>query len=422
MTNPLPPLSPWEHEKLKQSIEDYGIFRPIVKDQDGSIIDGHHRMAIIRELGLETYPEVILHVEDERDREGIGIILNVDRRQLSPDQLKEFRTSQKKRYLKARKDGETQEKAAKYVGTTRNTAKGWESKDITNGEDTISNMEPKDQKVKVPDEEHDAIWLRNIGNGEKQSDIAADYKVSQSLVSGIVKKVDRRKKKEADAEIERSKAREKLAEIAEERGPEFDLDWIYEADVLPREFSDKMPESFVDLMIADPPWSPDDVETYAAASRLALKVLKPGAYLFVFCGKMHLPEIIDELTRYLDYCWTFCAFQPDSNTKIQKYHLYGAWRPIMMLKKEGGGLREHEWMPDSMRVTRDKRFHEWGQGEKPIRKIIEAFTKEGEMVLDPYSGGGTVAAVCKDMKRRFLAYDVDPEAVKIGLERLATIE
>lgn len=422
MSNPLPPLSQWEHEILKQSIEENGILIAIVKDQDGNIVDGHHRMAIVRELGLDTYPEEILHVENDQDRERLGVILNTVRRQLSPDQTNEIYASARKIVAEARKkDNVTQKQAAAIAGVSRATVASWEVEDTTNVADNNGGTKAKDQRVSVPDEEHDAIWFRNIGNGEKQRTIAADYKVSQQLVSKIVKKVDRRKKLEAEAAAKREEARKRLAEIAKERGPEFDLDWIYEVDILPREFSDKMPESFVDLMIADPPWSPDDVETYAAASRLALKVLKPGAYLFVFCGKMHLPEIIDELTRYLDYCWTFCAFQPDSNTKIQKYHLYGAWRPIMMLKKEGGGLREHEWMPDSMRVTRDKRFHEWGQGEKPIRKILEAFTKEGDMVLDPYSGGGTVAAVCKDMKRRFLAYDVDPEAVKVGLERLATI-
>lgn len=419
MSNPLPPLSPWEHEILKQSIEENGILIAIVKDQDGNIIDGHHRMAIINELGLETYPEEVLEVEDDQDRERFGIILNTIRRQLSPDQTHEFYMSARKVVIEAREGGATQREAAVRAGIGQGTVARWE--DTTNIPENNGGTNPKDQRVIISDEEHDAIWLRNIGSGEKQSDIAADYKVSQQLVSKIVKKVDRRKKIEARAELARREARAKLAEIAEERGPEFDLDWIYEADIMPKSFSDKMPESFVDLIITDPPWSSEDVETYAAASRLAQKVLKPGAYMFIHCGKMFIPEIIDELTRYLDYCWMFCAYMPSNQSKINKFELFEGWRPIIMLKKPGD-LRPHKWMPDQIVAPREKAYHEWQQSSEPIRQIIEAFTKEGEMVIDPFSGGGTVAAVCKEMKRHFLAYDVDPEAVKVGLERLASIE
>ncbi len=39
----MPPLSKEEYEALKASIKFEGVINPIVKDEEGNILDGHHR-------------------------------------------------------------------------------------------------------------------------------------------------------------------------------------------------------------------------------------------------------------------------------------------------------------------------------------------------------------------------------------------
>lgn len=56
--------------------------------------------------------------------------------------------------------------------------------------------------------------------------------------------------------------------------------------------------------------------------------------------------------------------------------------------------------------------------ESLIKKIIECSSKEGDVVLDCFSGGFTTAKVCADLNRKFICGDVSPVACKIGMKRL----
>jgi len=46
------PLSPQEREALKEDIKQRGIQVPIELDNEGAILDGHHRWEIAQELEL----------------------------------------------------------------------------------------------------------------------------------------------------------------------------------------------------------------------------------------------------------------------------------------------------------------------------------------------------------------------------------
>ena len=48
--NPMPSLAPDEYQGLKESIRRHGVLYPVVVDHEGAIIDGHHRLAIVREI------------------------------------------------------------------------------------------------------------------------------------------------------------------------------------------------------------------------------------------------------------------------------------------------------------------------------------------------------------------------------------
>lgn len=187
MENPVPALSPWEYELLKESIIELGILIPIVKDQHGNIIDGFHRMAIIEELGLKDYPVEVIEVEDEEERRALAIRLNVERRQLSHDQLNWMRSKQRKTALEARNKGATQAEAAKRAAVTQQAVSKWEKeeedkkkkaeakakgeakeeeKDGTKTTGSKGTKKRKDQRVIIPPEEHENIWSRCVMFGD----------------------------------------------------------------------------------------------------------------------------------------------------------------------------------------------------------------------------------------------------------------
>ena len=52
------------------------------------------------------------------------------------------------------------------------------------------------------------------------------------------------------------------------------------------------------------------------------------------------------------------------------------------------------------------------------RNLILKYTKEKDIILDPFCGSGTVLIECKILKRRGIGIDINPDALKIAKERL----
>jgi site-specific DNA-methyltransferase (adenine-specific) len=53
------------------------------------------------------------------------------------------------------------------------------------------------------------------------------------------------------------------------------------------------------------------------------------------------------------------------------------------------------------------------------KNFISINTKEGDIILDPFMGSGTVALASKQLKRNFIGFEINPEYVKIANKRLA---
>ncbi len=53
-----------------------------------------------------------------------------------------------------------------------------------------------------------------------------------------------------------------------------------------------------------------------------------------------------------------------------------------------------------------------------VELIVGALTKEDERVLDPFAGSAIVLKVAKDMKRRYLGFEIDEKMWEIGQKRL----
>lgn len=79
-----PTLAPAVESALRESIRRFGVIVPVVVDQDGRVIDGHHRCDIALELGVEC-PTIVRHVDGDDHAAELARTLNMDRRHLDPD-------------------------------------------------------------------------------------------------------------------------------------------------------------------------------------------------------------------------------------------------------------------------------------------------------------------------------------------------
>jgi ParB-like nuclease domain len=82
----LPPLSPVDEAALRAHIEKHGVLVPVLVDENGSIIDGHHRAKLAAELGKECPREVIEGLSEDEKRL-LAVKLNALRRNLTREQI-----------------------------------------------------------------------------------------------------------------------------------------------------------------------------------------------------------------------------------------------------------------------------------------------------------------------------------------------
>jgi ParB-like chromosome segregation protein Spo0J len=83
----LPPLSDDEYAALKDDIRQNGVQIPVVEDEEGSLIDGVHRVRACEELRTEgvdvpAYPRVVLRGLTEAQKRSRARRLNLNRRHL----------------------------------------------------------------------------------------------------------------------------------------------------------------------------------------------------------------------------------------------------------------------------------------------------------------------------------------------------
>jgi ParB-like chromosome segregation protein Spo0J len=81
--DPMPSLDPLSFEALTESVAEFGVITPVVKDQTGYVLDGKNRMAIAKKLNVD-FPEVFYECAAEQ-RDVLRIELNGNRRQRIED-------------------------------------------------------------------------------------------------------------------------------------------------------------------------------------------------------------------------------------------------------------------------------------------------------------------------------------------------
>ncbi len=85
----MPPLTTDELVALEADIVARGIVVPVVVDQHGRLLDGHHRREIAAKHGLDC-PVEVHHVVDDEDARHTALALNLSRRHLTREQRREL--------------------------------------------------------------------------------------------------------------------------------------------------------------------------------------------------------------------------------------------------------------------------------------------------------------------------------------------
>lgn len=178
----------------------------------------------------------------------------------------------------------------------------------------------------------------------------------------------------------------------------------------------------VDAIVTDPPYVGDSIPLYGFLRDFALRNLRPGGALVVMTWQGILPDVIRALDHPdLSYRWTLSWRYASANNSTVDHarRVFDRWKPVL-LYHYGPMPADATMISDEITSEApDKRHHEWGQSLEGFEHLVRAVAKPGELVCDPFLGGGTTALAALGQGRDFVGADIDPVHVETARARLA---
>jgi len=180
-----------------------------------------------------------------------------------------------------------------------------------------------------------------------------------------------------------------------------------------RELAKRLPDESIDLIFTDPVY--DRIEDYEWLARVAARVLKQDSACLVWSNPKTLFQSHNAMITYLSYAWLL---------QWQKYGVPRMGRtgvcvlvPCLWFEK-GHSKRQKpfaDWIGHPYEIVGNAKHATWNKPERVISHWLDKF--DG-CVFDPFAGGGTVPAVCKQLGRNYIAFEIDPETAELARERV----
>ena len=162
-------------------------------------------------------------------------------------------------------------------------------------------------------------------------------------------------------------------------------------------------------------------EFFDTAFALIHRALKPDSAAHI-CGSWKTADVmLPALRKHFEVRACFAWVK---NTPTTGYYTRAQWELIYLCTK-GNLPRQWPAPPDVIQAKRVPVARMIHPTEKPVdlvARLMEPFTKVGQLVIDPFAGSAVVAVACHQLGRRFLGWEIDRahwEAARGRLRMLA---
>ena len=422
--NLVPPLPITEYESLKEDIKQNGVLVPIITNQDGVILDGHHRYrAWAVDLGRPVKempkPTVVDYNRDDKLQEKLFVInFNLKRRHLNSFQRVSLALKAKPILVELAKRNQ---KAGKKIGDTsvRNQTQvgcsGRVDQQIGNraggvGKDTVRKVETI---LKKGTEEQ----IQKLEQGK-------------TTIHRIAKQIRHAEKRQELILLNNNSSKECILGSSENNNIKLlhgDFTTIITSNTNTRRSSGTIitiQDNSIPLIFTDPPYERASLPLYRELGKLASRVLMPGGSLMVLSGQLYLPEVLNLIleSKELQYWWSFAVIY---QAEGRQQHIFARkvcqkWKHLLWFVKGQKAREGINYIADSIKsAPPHKYFHAWQQSTVEVEYIIRALTVENEVVLDPMLGSGTTAIAALKLKRKFIGIEVNEDTFNIAKSRIA---
>lgn len=188
-----------------------------------------------------------------------------------------------------------------------------------------------------------------------------------------------------------------------------------------------MPDKSVNLVFVDPPYNvgknygtyndnlPED-EYFSWCIEWLNEIKRVGKTVAVYPPKIHLLWFWNQLPENHQI---ICAWSPEGAIRGNFVHQY---IPLLVPNKPVKRTKDHWWnvqVPGMGYFYHEKQYDHPGQTSLDITgRVIDAFTNEGDMVMDCFMGIGTTGYWCVTHNRNFIGIELDEGYYRIAERRI----
>ena len=164
----------------------------------------------------------------------------------------------------------------------------------------------------------------------------------------------------------------------------------------------------IDVILTDPPYPHSYLHTWRDLAEFAVHALRPGGHLLAMSGKAWMWDVMDAMrVDGLEYRWTI-SLRLQRRTEVMWRNIHSShWKPIFWYVRDGAN-ENRVTLPDEITGSgMDKDFHEWGQSVGEFHDILQRVSGTGDIICDPFVGGGTSAVAAVRRGCSFIGADID---------------
>ena len=396
----MPDLLSWEYEALKESIRQHGVIVPVVKDEHGTIIDGHHRERACRDLKVKDIPTITLAGLTDEQKRDHALVLNMVRRKITRKQMRAIIATELRRTPDI-----SNRWLAEIIGSTNKTVESVRRELLSIGEiPQCDSYRAKDGR-RYP-------ATRLYTEREKQTNRAraalATLGDDAPRKPVSLKQLEREAKKKVRANLVRGRYH-KPDDSAPIR--------LYHSDFRDLEQVARIEPGSVDLVLTDPPYNKAFAANFDELAEFAARVLKPGGVFACYLGVIQMASAIEAFRKHLEFRATAFSSWLGDGSVIQDLQCITQATPVVVFSK-GKWTRTTRWYNVFHNEAAEQDFHEWQKPLADVEHWLLSFSDPGDSVCDPLAGSGTTATASHRHGRRFVGCDIDRDTVRIAQQRL----
>jgi ParB-like chromosome segregation protein Spo0J len=404
-------------DSLVASIDSVGLLQPIGIRPDGSLVCGGRRLRAFKKMKRDTIPVYVFrNLKDELDYLLAERDENTCREPLTPSEARTMADKLKPKFDAAAKQamadgqksggGDRRSAKAKRSGGSSPRAKRDEKK--RSAEQAAATAGISRRSLAKVREIEDAAKDDSRTYGE----IAAKLKSRGCKIDAVFNEYKNAKKtKEDNAAAKKAKQHiDPSKDYGIHHGDSFEL-------------AATIPDGSCALIFTDPPYAKKDLCQYESLGYLADRILVKGGSLITYLGQYAIPEVIHAVTEEceMSFYWPLCCVHEGSGAQLRMRGLRVRWKPMLWFVKGTGRRNTQMFVDDLVYSKKEKAEHDWQQSSVEATYYIEKLTTRDELVVDPFCGGGTTAAVAKRLGRQWWTSDIDENCVIKSRKRIHAI-